>query len=281
MHEDSFRGVADSQIWISGHKYHGACYLVGYACATQTAGWSYEHIAPQFNFVLFAAAVFVTVTAFFLVEDSGGQAAEAGYGDRDGRDGILSRLLGRPQFLLFAAVSFLFSGTTNANNTYVSLLLKELFGNTTSVGTVLFFSTLMELPLILFSGRYMERFSGRTLLRIDIALIIAQYVCYSVSPWTVPVCVILFFCKSTATMLFIMVTLKIVLNVVDADCQTTALSLIATAKGVGGAVITFAAGLVSDAFGLRAVYLLLSAAALICLALTWAMRLPEEGEKLF
>lgn len=61
----------------------------------------------------------------------------------------------------------------------------------------------------------------------------------------------------------------------------TALSLIATAKGVGGAVIIFAAGLVSDAFGLRAVYLMLSAAALVCLALTAAIRLPEEGERLF
>ena len=60
----------------------------------------------------------------------------------------------------------------------------------------------------------------------------------------------------------------------------TALSLIATAKGVGG-VITFAAGLVSDTFGLRAVYLMLSAAALVCLALTTAIRLSEEGERLF
>lgn len=254
---------------------------VGYAVSTQTAGFVYEHISPRFNFWLFGAAALITALAFVLTTDNAART-DISEGKPEPRGGSILRTLARNRpYLLFAAISFLFSGSASANGTYLSLLLGDLLGSTSQVGTVLFLGTMMEIPIILFSNRYMDCLSGKALLRVDFALLIIQFAVYAFVPNAAAVSAVLFFCKSTATMLYIMVTLKIVLNLVDERCSATALSIVATVKAVGGVVIPIAAGFVSDAFGRPAVFVLLLGFAVLGFALSAFLRMPENSKKLF
>ncbi|MCI8632042.1 MAG: MFS transporter [Lachnospiraceae bacterium] len=253
---------------------------VGYAAATQAAAFIYETIAPRFNFYIFAAAMLVTMGAFFLTTNN--DAAHELHATAVPKSaGILRVLLKNRSFLLFSFVSFLFSGAAAANGTYLTLRLQELLGNTTQVGSILFASTLMEIPIILFSNRYMNRLSAKQLLLISFGLLLIQFATYSLVSHLAALCLVLFLCKSTATMLYIMLTLKIILNLVEEGCTTTALSLIATFKSIGSAVIPIAAGLVSDSFGRPAVFVFLLLLSLIGFLCAAALHLPRQERALF
>lgn len=148
-------------------------------------------------------------------------------------------LLENRSYLLFAFISFLFSGCASANSTYL------------------------------------------TLLHIDFSLLIIQFTTYSFLPYAVPVCLILFLCRSTATMLYIMVTIKVVLNLVDRRCSTTALAVVSTMKSLGGVIVTMIAGAVSNACGRPAVFTLLLGIAAVGFILSALLKIPGNEQQLF
>lgn len=149
---------------------------IGYAAAAQLAGLVMEFIAPRMIFVLFGAAIAVAAAGFagtdgirFEQEAEKSTAADQ-----------LS-FLSKPMFLLFAAIALVFSGMSNLNITYSPILLQELGLSTGFVGTALSLSTLVELPVILFSNRFMDRFSGRALTAAGFAVMLLQFLLYGFS----------------------------------------------------------------------------------------------------
>lgn len=265
---------------------------VGYASATLTSGFVYDYLFPGSNFFIFGAAILMTIAGFYGIresKDSKGLKEEVKLESTQKSDSsrnkerksILKPLLKNKAFLLFVIMSFLFSGSASASGTYLPLLLKQLFGSVTSTGTVLFLGSLMEIPIIISSHKYMDQLSNKSLVCIDFALLVIQFVCYTFFPLTWLVCIVILLCKSTATMLFIMVTLKVVLNLVEEHTTTTALSIVATVKAVGGVTITYLCGFSADWFGINAVFLILLLFSIVGLILELFAYIPSKKQKLF
>ena len=173
---------------------------IGYAAAAQLAGLVMEFIAPRMIFVLFGAAIAVAAAGFagtdgirFEQEAEKSTAADQ-----------LS-FLSKPMFLLFAAIALVFSGMSNLNITYSPILLQELGLSTGFVGTALSLSTLVELPVILFSNRFMDRFSGRALTAAGFAVMLLQFLLYgfSSSAWLAFLSMLLL--KAVGSTLFMMI----------------------------------------------------------------------------
>ena len=248
---------------------------VGYACGTQASGLLLEHASPLWCFVLFAATALLT-GGFFRWAGLQNTAPAVQKTPSEKGSAAVTRPL-----LLFAAFSFLFSGVTTASGTYVPVLLQEKLGSTSLAGTVLFLGTLMEIPVIFLSNRFMDRLSGRSLLALNTGLLLIQMLAYSFSGSVPLLCGVLILTKSVTTMLAIMVTLKVVMILTGGRYTTTAMSVLATVKSVGGVVLTNVAGTIVDKTGLNmlfSVLLGLSAAAFL-LALT--VRVPADGKTYF
>ena len=81
---------------------------------------------------------------------------------------------------------------------------------TGAVGTVLFFSTIVELPVILFSYKFMDRFSGRTLMLLAFAIMVAQFLLYATAPNAFVAVVTMLVLRAIGSTLFGMILLKIV-----------------------------------------------------------------------
>lgn len=248
---------------------------VGYAAGTQASGLILDHIAPVWTFVLFAVTALLTGGFFHW---TGLQDTEpAARQPKEKRDKAALSL----PLVLFALFCFLFSGVTSAGGTYVPVLLKELLGGTSLAGTILFLGTLMEIPLIFLSNRFMDKLSGRALLVLNTALLIVQGLAYSFSPSTVLTCIVLILTKSVTTMLAIMVTLKVVMILTGGRYATTALSVIGTVKSLGGVVLTNAAGQLVDAIGLRSMFTVLLTVSVVTLVLGLFIRVPDDGKSYF
>lgn len=79
---------------------------------------------------------------------------------------------------------------------------------------MLFFSTIVELPVILFSYKFMDRFSGRTLMLLAFAIMVAQFLLYATAPNAFVAVVTMLVLRAIGFTLFGMILLKIVRGVV-------------------------------------------------------------------
>lgn len=248
---------------------------IGYAAAAQLAGLVMEFIAPRMIFVLFGAAIAVAAAGFagtdgirFEQEAEKSTAADQ-----------LS-FLSKPMFLLFAAIALVFSGMSNLNITYSPILLQELGLSTGFVGTALSLSTLVELPVILFSNRFMDRFSGRALTAAGFAVMLLQFLLYgfSSSAWLAFLSMLLL--KAVGSTLFMMIMLKVVRGIVRENSVSTALGVINAANAVSTILMQNLGGFIVGALGIHTMYFLLAGLSALGLLLSLFLRV-QNAKKVF
>lgn len=248
---------------------------IGYAAAAQLAGLVMEFIAPRMIFVLFGAAIAVAAAGFagtdgirFEQEAEKSTAADQ-----------LS-FLSKPMFLLFAAIALVFSGMSNLNITYSPILLQELGLSTGFVGTALSLSTLVELPVILFSNRFMGRFSGRALTAAGFAVMLLQFLLYgfSSSAWLAFLSMLLL--KAVGSTLFMMIMLKVVRGIVRENSVSTALGVINAANAVSTILMQNLGGFIVGALGIHTMYFLLAGLSALGLLLSLFLRV-QNAKKVF
>ena len=82
-------------------------------------------------------------------------------------------------------------------------------------------------------------------------------------------------------MVFIMITLKIVLNITDERTSATALSLIALIKTLGGVFFANISGNLSDRFGMHIVFIFLLGCAIIGLMIASLIHVSNNRSEMF
>ena len=172
-------------------------------------------------------------------------------------------------------MTVLFWGASGANMTYIPVLLKDLGITTDKIGTIIFFSTLVEIPLIVFSNKFMDKFNGKELVVFASGLSLAEFLVYSLVQeiWIVVMIVILF--KAIATTTYVMITLKVVRNLVEDEMSTTGMSLVNTASSLGMIIMQNVGGIVVEATSLRSFYLILAAIMALIILLTTFLKVSN------
>lgn len=246
---------------------------LGYAAGAQGAGLAIELLPSWALFVLVAAACGLCLLGLYGVEmrPVRSQAVEKPK---------LSALLESPQFFLFLAAAFLFSGCSGVNINYSPVLLGSLGIPTGAVGTVLFFSTLVEIPLILFSHKFMDRLSGKLLTAACFVLAIGQYLVYGLSLQPVVVIAVMVMVKAVASTLYMMLCLKMVRSLVPAGLTTTGLSVVAAVNNLAGIVMQNLGGLVVSSSSIQVMYLGMAGLCALGLVFTAFLRVRND-EKVF
>ncbi len=246
----------------------------GYAVGVQAAGVAIQNFPPMVLFSLVLVSALLAALGFAWAEDplpdSDDQREEKAERVK------LSSFLKNRQFLLYLVISFLCAGCSGVNMTYAPMILNELGVSTSLVGTVLFFSTLTEIPLILFSNKFMDRFSSKTLLLVNFGIFILQYLFYGFfsSPWVVVPAMILL--KAMASTLMMMLILKIVRNLVAPELTTTGLSVVNSLNNLGTILLQNLGGVVADHSNISTLYLGMAGAAVVGLLLSLFLKIGND-----
>lgn len=197
--------------------------------------------------------------------------------------GILFALV-RETMLLFllngCIMGFIFSGCSNLNMTYSPILLQELGMPTGAVGTVLFFSTIVELPVILFSYKFMDRFSGRTLMLLAFAIMVAQFLLYATAPNAFVAVVTMLVLRAIGSTLFGMILLKIVRGVVQVRSVSTALGVISATDAMSAILMQNLGGILVENTSIRILYFAMAGLMMLGMILTLFLRV-QNTEKVF
>ena len=248
----------------------------GYAAAVQVACAMMEFTSPQLIFVSVSVSAVLAIVGFLGTDDisfTDTEAAKAAAGKQ-------FSFLCAPMYILFVIIGFIFSGCSNLNMTYSPILLQELGMPTGAVGTVLFFSTIVELPVILFSYKFMDRFSGRTLMLLAFTIMVAQFLLYATAPNAFVAVVTMLVLRAIGSTLFGMILLKIVRGVVQVRSVSTALGVISATDAMSAILMQNLGGILVENTSIRILYFAMAGLMMLGMILTLFLRV-QNTEKVF
>ena len=148
------------------------------------------------------------------------------------------------------------------------------------VSTIILILTLFELPIIALY-KYINKINNKVLLIIDFIIIIMQFMIYAFVSNIIFIVITACLTKAVATMIFIMLNMKIVSVLVAEQYQMTALALVSTIKSFASIIFQFVAGYFVDYYSYQVLYVLLAVIAIIGLIIVLFYKIGDKKETLF
>mgnify|MGYP004501978513 FL=1 len=245
---------------------------IGYAVATIIAGSLYKNIGPYSLYVFFAIGELLCVIGIL-----GTHSILPPVEKIEEKVSMVSvfKIKHIPYYLIIVC---LFYGITNVHHLYLPAMLKQNGLPINNVSTVIFFSTLSEVPVILLSRFYMNCFSNKQLLMSVFVLLFLQFFTFSFISSLIIQIIIVFLTKTVATMAFVMINLRIISTIVDNARQNTALSLVSACKSFSSILFQMLAGYLIDFTGYQMFYFVLFICSVVGIILVFFFKVPTNKE---
>ena len=245
---------------------------IGYAVATMISGFLYKNIGPYSLYVFFAIGELLCVIGIL-----GTHSILPPVEKIEEKVSMVSvfKIKHIPYYLIIVC---LFYGITNVHHLYLPAMLKQNGLPINNVSTVIFFSTLSEVPVILLSRFYMNCFSNKQLLMSVFVLLFLQFFTFSFISSLIIQIIIVFLTKTVATMAFVMINLRIISTIVDNARQNTALSLVSACKSFSSILFQMFAGYLIDFTGYQMFYFVLFICSVIGMVLVFFFKVPTNKD---
>jgi len=252
---------------------------IGYAAGTATAGLLYDRVSPEAIYVALIVSMLLALVGLAGTEPHFKEAAE----NRDAVPTASSgHLLSNRSLLLYLVFMGLSAGAIASPNTYFPAFLTDSGMDTGLVSTILSVAVVCELPLVLFSGRFMDRIPNKTLLVATFSVVLAQLASYALMAPSWAQIALTLVGKHPAGMLLIMANLKVINTIVDKNQQMSALALVKTVQNLATIALNAASGPVLDAYGYQPMFALNCCVMGLAFALMWSFKVKDgNGSGLF
>ena len=189
---------------------------------------------------------------------------------------VMKELVHNIPFMLFLVISFFFWGACSTNFNYLSLFIKSQGGTASQVGTYQLFATLFEIPMILATDYIIKKIPYRYIMRFAIIMSMINFAWYATLP-SVNMIIYVFVFKGFSTVLFTMITVRLVMALVKEEYVSTAYGIQAMlGKGVGAMLFQLIGGRIIDSIGMNGFYLFLFAGITIAFVVTLFFRMPKK-----
>lgn len=259
---------------------------IGYAVGTQVSGILYRYVSPGAMYQMCGIGMVVCMVGILGTQDAqvkavseNSQAETRKERNKKTEKGLA--VFGR-DFLWYVVITGLFYGAANVNSTFLPSMFQEQGMSIDMAAAVIFAATLMEFPIVMFSGRFMDHMKNKTLLILAFSLLVIQFAVYAFTPAMMVHAATAFFTKSVATMAYIMINLKVITTIVDKRYQMTAFALVAALKSLFTVGFQTVCGYLLDHSTYQGLYLFLLGTAVCGIVLILVSRIPDGmQERLF
>lgn len=252
----------------------------GYAMGSQLVGLIYKFISPQAIFIVFIGMMCVSILGVFGIEPKHNQGSKKATQMKNGSS--IGKIFKNKTYLFYLLIVALYSGVGNTGHTYIPSMLEHSGLSVNMATTVVAISVICESPLIFFSYLFMDKVPIKKLLYIPLGILLLQYVIYGLDLGLTSKILLTLMSKHATGMLLIMVTLKIVANVVDENYLVTAIALVQTARNLGTILIQNIAGDIIDKSGYEMMSFFLAGVMVLVLVLAFFLKVPNKSnQKLF
>ncbi len=255
---------------------------IGFAVGTQLTGIIYDAIAPVAPYVGVIIAMLIAILGFWgtnprLAET---EAANIEASESDEVEPVSTKtLLSNKKFLYYLVLQILFSAVTGAAYSFCPAFLTSKGLEASTASTILAVATLLEIPLLLFSSKFMDKIANKTLLMGIFVLVVIEMVVYGLNLPLPLVIVATFLGRHPPAIINIMTNMKVVNTIVDARQQIAGLALVKTCQSFGTIISNNIGGRIADAAGYPAMFLFLLAMIAVGLAGVVFFQVPSGNDK--
>ena len=254
---------------------------IGYALGSQLAGVLYQYVSPMAIFIAFIGAMIITIVGVLSIKIRS-ESPKSDKVNETKKDSYISQILTNKTYLYYLLIVALYSGVGNAGHTYIPAMLQHSGLSVGMTSAVVSISVICESPLIFYSYLFMDKVPIKKLLYIPLGILLLQYVIYGLDLGLTSKILLTLMSKHATGMLLIMVTLKIVANVVDENYLVTAIALVQTARNLGTILIQNIAGDIIDKSGYEMMSFFLAGVMVLVLVLAFFLKVPNKSnQKLF
>lgn len=249
-----------------------------YAVACQISGVVFEVVSPRANYLIFVIGMILMLIGFIGMNDAKPKMT-TNTQEKISTKEMLKILWGNSSFKMFLIIYILFWGASGAQGIYLPLFIQSLGGTTAMIGTTLLFSTLSELPMVLFSDKIMKKFSYKQMLIFACVMSLIRFGWYSTNP-NPTYLMYAFFFQGTTTIVFIMVAVRITVDLIDEKYVNSAYGISnMLAKGVAVVVFQIISGQIVDRLGYSFMYYFFMIFMVIALILSLKFKMPSKHKR--
>ncbi len=242
----------------------------------QVSGLLYQYISPFANFMAGILGTFITIICIYMVSDPKLSEAPETNENKLSTVVVMKELVHNIPFMLFLVISFFFWGACSTNFNYLSIFIKSQGGTASQVGTYQLFATLFEIPMILATDYIIKKIPYRYIMMFAVIMSMINFAWYATLP-SVNMIIYVFIFKGFSTVLFTMITVRLVMVLVKEEYVSTAYGIQAMlGKGVGAMFFQLIGGRIIDAYSMSAFYLFLFAGITIAFVVTLFFRMPKK-----
>ena len=248
---------------------------MGYAVSSQVGTILMDITDPKWIFVLFAISILLSALGFFYT-------GVISYRPQQKKLSPAQQIsfLKIPIFMLVVLVGALFSAVVNMNITFAPLYLKSLGMTNSFVGTALLLSTLMEVPLVYFSYRFMDKFPAKYIAAFSFGLMFTEFVIFSQTSSAAVAFAAILLLKATGSQLFFMTLIKLVRGIVEENAVYTAMGVVSTVNAIATIIMQNVGGKLTEVVGLQGLYYVLATLAALAIVLCLFLK-TKNSTKVF
>lgn len=243
---------------------------IGYAVGSKLGGVLYDVISPQSLYYLFFIGMLLCVIGFIGTQDVKKESVT----EQEEKTSHNSK-----NIIIYLIIVFLFYGITNTHTLYLPAYLKTQGMSMNLISTVIFISTLIELPVIMLSKYYMNKLSNKQLLTLCFSLLIVELASYLFIHSLTLIIIITLLTKTVVTMSFIMINLKVVRSITSISYQNTLLSIVSSCNSLSSIVFQMLSGYLIEYISYQSFYFILFIFALSGLGIILITHIPTKQEK--
>ena len=251
---------------------------IGFASGTQLAGIIYDTIAPEALYIGVIVSTLLCILGFWGTQPRLAETEEANI-EGDGEPVSMKDLLKNKRFLYYLLIQILFAAVSGAVYSFCPAYLTSKGMEATLASTILSVAALCEMPVIVFSSKFMDRVPNKILLFVCTGMLTLQMATYAFDLPLAVIIVVTFLCKHPPVMLNIMTNMKVVNTIVDPRLQISGLALVKTCQSFGTIISNNIGGRIVDASGYPTMFLFLLGMIVACLALVALFRVPSGNDK--
>ena len=252
---------------------------IGFAAGTQLTGIIYDAIAPVAPYVGVIIAMLIAILGFWGTQPRLAESEAANIENDDAEPVSTKDLLGNRMFLYYLVLQILFSAVTGAAYSFCPAFLTSKGLDASMASTILAVATLVEIPLLLFSSKFMDKVANKFLLMGVFALVVVEMVVYGLNLPLPLVIVATFLGRHPPAIINIMANMKVVNTIVDARQQIAGLALVKTCQSFGTIISNNIGGRIADAAGYPAMFLFLLALIAAGLVGVVFFKVPSGNDK--
>ena len=253
---------------------------IGFACGTQLSGIIYDNIAPDALFITMIFAMLLCILGFWGTQPRLAETEAANIeADDDTEPVSMKDLIKDKKFLYYAGLQILLTAVTGATYSFCPAFLTSKGLDASMASTILSLATIVELPFIVFSSKYMDKVPNKVLLLVCFALATLNMVVFAFDMPLPLVLAATLLCFHPPIILNVMTNMKVVNTIVDPRLQVTGLALVKTCQSFGTIVSNNIGGRIIDASGYPLMFMFLLGLVAVGLVGVVFFQVPSGNDK--